>query len=64
MFLKTLSFLKGLGILQTVGRQRPLAFDMHKKQLWKKAKNSLMNPIFKKVYVQGLKPSKDTLLPV
>jgi hypothetical protein len=49
----------GLGTIKTVGRQRQLAFDMHKKQLWEKVRNGLMNPIFKKVYVQGIKPSKD-----
>jgi hypothetical protein len=49
----------GLGNIQTVGRQRQLAFDIPKKQLWEKAQNSLMNPIFKKVYVQGVVQGKD-----
>jgi hypothetical protein len=49
----------GLGTIKTIGRQRQLAFDMPKKQLWEKAQNNLMNPIFKKVFVQGVVQGKD-----
>lgn len=50
-----------LGTIQVVGRERRLAFDRPRKQLWEKAKPQMQNPVLKRVYVQGLKPGKEVM---